>query len=206
MATDERFLEIPYAGVNPTAVTIRNVGLDSQQSNVKMACIITNTSYTAASVYCCNVNGVCYCFAPTGGSGYMSIRAVDSGNNVVGTNSISATYTVLSTNLTVYYIFGQSTSYNPASYISLEQFTNVNDAALAFLALYPDNYVNIRYVGNGCSLGGPSYVESGTGVVVPVTLPIGASLTADNISVTKNGVSLDFNYNPQSHQIAFTAI
>lgn len=204
MATDERFVLIPYAGVSPTAATIYSVGIDSAESGYKIACSVSSDSHSVVSVYACKVNGSCYCFSEYGSTGYMNIDPATA-TSKMSSRGISSTYRVPTTSVRIKYDIFQS-YYVPNALGTMEGFNTFDEAALAFLAMFPDDYVNISYVGNGCTIGGPPYVETGIGVLVPVTLPVGASLTADNISVTKNGASLDFNYNPQTQQIAFTAI
>lgn len=207
MATDERFGLLPYAGVDPTSAMIYSLGTDTMRSGGfmwKAASGVASDSITPVSVYYFNLGAGCYLI-----SEYTS-----QGNTIYTSNGtskseqvITSVYTVPTTTIRVrYFNLGEISVFIPGDASALPAFSSLDEAALAFLALFPDDYVNISYVGNGCSVGGPSYVETGTGVLAPVTLPIGTSLTADNISVTKNGVSIDFNYNPQTRQIAFTAI
>lgn len=197
---NEQFIEIPYAGVNPNKDMAYSVGIDTT-NNYRVSSYIINSEGTAVPVYCSKVANSCYFFAPSTG---MKLYATNSSSNEI--SNISTSYNIVGTSVKIYYGSGVTNVFVPSNYYDLTGFTDLQSAAIAFLALFPDDYVNIRYVGNGCSLGGLSYVATGTGVLVPVTLPIGAFLTADNISVTKNGASIDFNYNPQTQQIAFTAI
>lgn len=201
MATDERFALVPYAGYNPNNTTVYEIGIDAVSSGWKLASLIMYESDSVFPVYYCNISQVCY-YITSGGS----MRVKGTNNSGSGLVAVTETYAVIGTSVSIKYGRTTDTMIQPSNYQNLTAFPDLQSAAIAFLALMPDDYVNISYVGNGCSIGGPSYVATGTGVVVPVTLPIGASLTADNISVTKGGSHIDFNYNPQTQQIAFTAI
>lgn len=206
MADSDRFILVPYAGVNPNNATIYTIGIETTSSGGtmwKIASYIQNDSDTVNPVYCCNVNGTCY-FIVSYANTYMRVKATNNSSNQ--NTPLSSRYDVSGTSISVYYSTISSDVFKPSNFNDLTSFSDFQSAALAFLALFPDDYVNISYVGNGCSIGGLSYVASGTGVVVPVTLPIGTTLSADNISVTKNGTAIDFNYNTTTQQIAFTAI
>lgn len=206
MATDERFVLVPYAGLNPTYENVREVGIQSLDANIILASGLS-TAGSVQSVYYCKVGGaVMYICQYTITAYPMRIfGAFASTGGMYGSSVINSKLDVTA-NISVHYMKTTSTAYCPYGYTDLTGFNTELEAATAFLSLFPDDYVNIQYVGNGCSIGGTPYAEIGTGIVVPVTLPIGASLTADNISVTKNGASLDFTYNTQTQQIAFTAI
>lgn len=202
MATDERFGLVPYAGYNPNNMTVYEIGIDAVSVGYKIASCIIYESQSVFPVYYCKIEQWCYYITESGGG--MRIKATNSSSTELVT--VTDTYAVTGTTLSINYGRTNVGRLQPSNYQNLTSFPDLQSAAIAFLALFPDEYVNISYAGNGCSIGGPSYVATGTGVVVPVTLPIGASLTADNISVTKGGSHIDFNYNPQTQQIAFTAI
>lgn len=205
---DEQFGYYPYAGVNPSANMIYSVGIDSMSNGYKTAYFIPTSDYVPLTVCYCNIGGICYAISEYGTQSMRLCAATETSTNP-STGNVSSQYTIPGTTTSIYYKSLSATSetkFIPTDAFDLTSFTDLQSAATAFLALFPDDYVNITYIGNGCSIGGFSYVATGTGVLVPVTLPVGASLTADNISVTKNGASLDFTYNPQTQQIAFTAI
>lgn len=205
MATDERFVLVPYAGVNPTSQMVYSVGIDSVNPNYKIASGVQDSSYEVMPVYICGVASDYYAISQYTVNYNKIYKSM--GTGTLSTQNLDSTHTITGTSVQLRYrLIPANSDYIPAAAIGLGSFSTLNDAAIAFLALFPDDYVNITYVGNGCSVGGLPYVETGTGVVVPVTLPMGTSLTAGNISVTKNGSPINFNYNPQTQQIAFTAI
>mgnify|MGYP003290432059 CR=1 FL=1 len=203
----DKFKLVPYAGYNPNNATVYNIGIDtitSGSTTWKIASYIESNSFAPMAVYYCNVAGMCMFISEYSSSFYMRIKSTNNSSSDIF--NVGNRYNITGSAVSVYYSSSASTTFIPSDFAELEQFPDRQSASLAFLNLFPDDYVNIQYVGNGCLIGGPSYVEEGTGVLVPVTLPIGTTLSADNISVTKNGASIDFNYNPQTQQIAFTAI
>lgn len=206
--TDEEFGYYPYAGVNPNSTMVYSVGIDSMNSGYKTAYFIPSSDYVPLTMCYCNINGTIYAISEYGTQSIRLVAATQSSTNL-STANVSVHYPIPGTSTSIYYkslTAALDTKFTPNGAFDLTPFADLQSAAIAFLALFPDDYVNITYIGNGCSIGGLSYVATGTGVLVPVTLPTGASLTADNISVTKNGTPIDFNYNPQTRQIAFTAI
>lgn len=205
MADSDRFVQIPYAGLSPTDSTVRDIGVSGNGGSTKIACYINDSAFQVQPVYYCkiatNIYGYYFSVYNTNHSNYhMSLKyatSYGSASASVYTNMTVGTATVLC---------WSANNYQWIVDADLEAFNTTQEAAEAFMNMFPSEYVNIQYVGNGCSVAGPSYVMQGTGILVPVTLPIGTTLSADNISVTKNGATINFNYNPQTQQIAFTAI
>ena len=200
---DERFVLLPYAGVNPSYSTVYEIGIPCAGNSNKIACGINDGGIAAPVYYCrADTNNVCFLTPYTD---YIMTLFWSTGNSMYNDITITSVYNVTGNvkirNFSMAYTWGL-----PYDLFGLPNFASVAEAATAFLSLFPDSYINIQYVGNGCLLSGPSYVEAGTGVVVPVTVPVGVSLSADNISVTKNGTSIDFTYNSNTQQIGFTAI
>lgn len=203
---DDQFVLVPYGGFTPGVETINMVGISGNNGANKICCAIENQSYQVAPVYYCkvesNASGVYFSPYNTEHTYYsMSIRSA-------GATAFTGRYNINSSlvigSATVLYFSTNDNQFKVDTDVT--PFATIQEAAIAFMNMLPDDYVNIQYIGNGCLIVGPSYTMQGTGIVVPVTLPIGASLTADNISVTKGGSHIDFNYNPQTQQIAFTAI
>lgn len=202
---DDQFVLVPYGGYNPNVQTINMIGISGNNGTSKICCSIEDSSFQVAPVYYCRLTSNPYgMYISSFNTEHTEYRM----SVCTSTNSASQRTNIID----ILYIDSARVRYWPANNYQwivdtdVTPFATTQEAAEAFMNMFPDDYVNIQYVGNGCSIAGPSYTMQGTGVVVPVTLPIGASLTADSISVTKGGSHIDFNYNPQTQQIAFTAI
>ena len=205
MATDERFILVPYAGVSPTGTLINEIGIPGDGGASKIAAGIPNSNSIAVPLYFCLVSGY------TNGIYFHQYDSANPNNLVYaywyrnGSTSSSVPNGIVTVGRADVRYINPGTS-NLKADGNLTAFNSLREAAEAFMNMIPDNYVNLQYIGNGCSVNGFSYVEAGVGVLAYVTLPIGTTLSAGNISVTKNGSPINFNYNPQTQQIAFTAI
>lgn len=88
---------------------------------------------------------------------------------------------------------------------SLDSFSNINQAVTAFMSAFePSDKVNIKVSANGALITCPSFVQIGGNVTAYIAPELGATVTADNISITRGGSPITFNYS--NGILTFTAI
>lgn len=87
---------------------------------------------------------------------------------------------------------------------NLEAFASLDEAVNAFLAEFtPSDKRNIKVSANGCIVTCPSFVQIGTNVTAYVAPNLGATVTSENISITRGGSPIEFNYS--NGVLTFTA-
>lgn len=124
-----------------------------------------------------------------------------------GSSSPSSGYAVSTEYLQTGVYYKNSAFYDfilPYGTNNLEAFASLDEAVNAFLAEFtPSDKRNIKVSANGCIVTCPSFVQIGTNVTAYVAPNPGATVTSENISITRGGSPIEFNYS--NGVLTFTA-
>lgn len=181
--------------VASTVQNIRNYGTLSISSGYYCLVQQRNNNHAIPVAYAGRVSNSYCCLVY--GANYNSCYVISADNNYLSSQQISATGIVAG----LEYSFGTfSTTYIPAETSNFDAFSNVTE-----MADFVSNLVNlnIEYISGVVKIAAPKLVAAGTTVKAYLSIPNGISVTSNDITITKGGNSIPFNY--ENGVLTFTA-
>lgn len=178
--------QIPYMGTTqPSALTLHEFGFKAKGADV--GCFgASNYAVCVGQIRNGNTVYISY--------GVMYIAYARFGSDTSESDLRTNAYSVTSPAGTIYY--NSNIISNWVYYVeSPDPFDSVADIITAFYeSSPPEGSLNISYSIQNGSVVGPTWTSPGAGVTAYVTIKPGFSLTQQDITITRNGVSIPFTY------------